>query len=437
MRIEDASAGFALKFSFRGMLVALAVVQALIAVPLAQAQTLKVIYNFANVSDGRNPYAGLAMDQAGNLYGTANTGGNEGCNNLGCGTVFKLTNKASGWVFTPLYKFQSSNDGANPAARVVFGPDGSLYGTTSAGGNYNCKNGCGTVFNLKPPPRACTTALCPWTETILYQFTGATDGALPVGDLIFDQAGNLYGVAQKGGVGPCQGGCGVVFELTPSNGTWTETILYSFNGALSGCLPNGGVIFDQADNLYGVTGGCGALGQGTVYQLTPSGPGWTENTLFNFQSGYGRYPTGSLVFDIYGNLFGATQTSTFDEPWYPGTLYEIQRGSNNDWSLEYYYLLTTHEYPLAGLTADAAGTLYGDADGEDDEYSNFGVIYRLRPSGGGWNYWQLYSFLPQGVWAGPEGGKPYGPVVLDASGNIYGTCSTSATYNGTVWELTP
>lgn len=408
----------------------------------SQAQTFNVIYTFQGGYSGSNPLAGLTMDEAGNLYGTANIGGNEGCNNLGCGLVFKLSHKGSGWVYAPIYKFQSSNDGTNPAARVVFGPDSTLYGTTSAGGNYNCKNGCGTVFNLKPPPHVCTTALCPWTETILYQFTGGTAGALPVGDLIFDQAGNLYGAAQSGGLGPCTNpqngfrGCGVIYELTPSKGAWTETVLYSFNGANAGCFPNGGVIFDQAGNLYGVAGLCGAMGVGTVYELTPSGSGWTENTLFHFQGEYGKYPTGSLVFDIYGKLFGATQTSTFDQP-YPGTLFEIGN-SNNTWVLAYLQYLSTGLYPFAGVTPDAAGNLYGDADG--DRYESFGAVFQLQPSQGGWSYWTLFNFPGTDGMPGPDGGTPYGPVVLDANGNIYGTCSIGGEKNygfGTVWEITP
>ena len=412
-----------------------------LATSAVQAQTFKVLYNFTGSRDGGWPYAGLTMDKAGNLYGTTNVGGIYGCAyNLGCGTVFKLSRKGSGWVLTPLYNFQGGNDGAYPAARVIFGPDGTLYGTTSAGGNRNCSGGCGTVFNLKPLPRACTAVLCPWTETVLYRFTGGSDGAVPVGDLIFDRSGNLYGAANIGGVRGCAGrnGCGVVYELTSLNGTWTEIVLYGFAGGEAGCWPDGGVTFDRRGSLYGVTAACGALGQGTVYRLTPTGPGdWTENTLFDFQGEYGAGAIGSLVFDVYGKLFGATQNDTIDQPWYPGTLFEITV-SNNDWILEYHFDFS-RQFPNAGVAMDAAGNLYGVANG--DRYDDYGQVYRLTPQNGDWSFRMLHTFPVVGNGQpGPDGGNPYGPVAIDASGNIYGTCSVGGAGSGewgTVWEIAP
>ncbi len=172
--------------------------------PSAQAQTYKVLYNFTGQQDGGAPYAGLTMDRAGNFYGTTQGGGK------GNGTVFKLASKGPGWIFTPLYSFQGSPDGAQPLARVIFGPDGSLYGTTSGGGA-----GYGTVFKLQPSPIACKTALCPWSETVLYRFTGGNDGGNPQnGDLLIDQSGTIYGTTLNGGAY----GHGAVFSLTPSHG---------------------------------------------------------------------------------------------------------------------------------------------------------------------------------------------------------------------------
>ena len=177
--------------------------------------------------DGGEPQAGLSMDRAGNFYGTASTGGNTtgNCairNPHGCGTVFQLSRKGSGWLLTPIYTF-SGPDGSNPQARVIVGPDGSLYGTTIYGGDANE----GTVFNLRPPASACKSALCPWTETVLHSFQGFTDGAEPTfGDLVFDGAGNIYGTTPHGG----QGDNGTVYKLTHSNGGWTETVLYRFQG---------------------------------------------------------------------------------------------------------------------------------------------------------------------------------------------------------------
>ena len=256
----------------------------------AQAQTFKVIHTFTGGADGAWPYAGLTMDRAGNLYGTAQAGGggnlrSSGCGGSGCGTVFKLVPRGSGWVFTTLYSFQGGSDGAVPTARVIFGPDGSLYGTTSVGGA-----GYGTVFKLQPPLVACKSALCPWTETVLYRFTGGSDGANPGGgDLIFDKAGNLYGTAQYGGYegGSCSetGGCGVVFELTPSSSGWIYSVIHRFTGGADGGYPYSGVISDNAGNLYGTAGGGGSSGGGTVYELIPSGSGWQEKTLCSFPTG--------------------------------------------------------------------------------------------------------------------------------------------------------
>jgi len=149
-----------------------------------QAQTYKVIYNFTGGLDGAGPFAGLTMDQAGNFYGTTLFGGA-----TGNGTVFRLSRSGSGWFVIPLYSFQGGTDGAYPYSRVVFGPDGSLYGTTLGGGYYcgNCANGgCGIVFNLKPPATVPPAALSPWKETVLYRFSGGSDGGAPgTGNLAF------------------------------------------------------------------------------------------------------------------------------------------------------------------------------------------------------------------------------------------------------------
>ena len=239
---------------FRPAAAALAtgIVFALVAVlaQSVQAQTFTVLHNFTNGADGGEPWAGLSMDRAGNFYGTASTGGNTSActypNPPGCGTVFKLSRKGSGWVFTTLYTF-SGPDGARPMARVIIRPDGSLYGTTSSGGTGPCSYGsapaCGTVFNLRPPAAACKSALCPWTETVLYSFQGFTDGVEPTfGDLVFDGAGNIYGTTSLAVKAPMARS----IKLTPSNGGWTETVFYRFQGGLDGATHYAGVVFDRA-----------------------------------------------------------------------------------------------------------------------------------------------------------------------------------------------
>ena len=248
-----------------------------------QAQTYKVIYNFTGGQDGAVPYTGLTMDRAGNFYGTTLNGGS-----TGNGTVFRLSRKGSGWVLTPLYSFQGGTDGAYPYARVVFGPDGSLYGTTGGGGYYvgDCaSSGCGTVYKLSVPPTVSPAALSPWRETVLSRFSDGSDGGGPgTGSLAFDQAGNIYGTTTQGGsyegMNCASAGCGTIFELTPSNGGWTKSVLYSFTDGSDGMRPWSGVIFDRAGNLYGTTSYGGPAYGGTVYQLQPSGSGWAFNTLY-------------------------------------------------------------------------------------------------------------------------------------------------------------
>src|SRR5271167_2677519 len=185
----------------------------------AQAQTFKVIHTFTAKGDGATPWAGLTMDQAGNLYGT--TCGSDCAYGGKAGAVFRLSKIGSSWPLNPLHNFAGGNDGANPYAGVVFGPQGILYGTTPhAGGNGCDGSGCGTVFSLQPPPSACKAVLCPWTETVLYSFTGGSDGATPVfGDVIFDSSGNLYGTTLFGGTYSS----GTVFELTRTGSGWPET----------------------------------------------------------------------------------------------------------------------------------------------------------------------------------------------------------------------
>ena len=274
---------------------AMALALTVVPTPAAHAQTFTVLHNFTNGQDGAHPEAGLTMDKAGNLYGTAFFGG------LGQGTVFKLTHRAPVGHSSPLYSFPANaSDGANPQARVIFGPNGTLYGTTEGGGIH----GGGVVFNLRPPQLA--THL-PWTETVLYNFPEyhGDAGRPGSGDVAFDQAGNLYGTTILGG----SAGVGAVYELTPSG---TESVLWSFTGGQQdGSYPWSGVIFDGSGNLYGTTtaGGNEACvgGCGTVYKMTPSGSGWTEEPIYYFTGGSdGAYPYGGLIFDQKGNLYGTT-----------------------------------------------------------------------------------------------------------------------------------
>jgi uncharacterized repeat protein (TIGR03803 family) len=286
--------------------------------PAANGQwTETILYSFAAGDGAQNPMASLVFDSAGNLYGTTEYGGPHAY-----GAVFKLSPGANG-TWTEIHAFAGyPSDGAHPAASLVFDSKGNLYGTTTIGGSgSNCKfnqkpEGCGTVFELSP------NANGPWTETLLHSFTiTGDDGAFPYGNVILDNAGNLYGTTEQGGVsGNCKvqqlSTCGTVFELTPSGtGTWTEKVLYAFKGLdTDGALPLAGLVMDAEGNLYGTTdvGGNASnpqydLGFGTVFELSPTAGGkWTESVLHNFQLvSDGALPQSGLL-DSSGNLFGTT-----------------------------------------------------------------------------------------------------------------------------------
>ncbi len=366
------------------------------------------------------------MDSRGNFYGTTEQGGPNGPH--GYGTAFKLTHHQGGWIFTPLYAFGGGQDGSGPAARVIIGPDGSLYGTTRSGGGTGCGgNGCGTVFNLRPPPSTSASILGGWMETVLYRFTGGNDGSVPAGDLVFDQSGNLYGTASAGG----SSGKGVVYELTPSNGNWAESVLWTFTGGSDGGQPTGGVIFDSAGNLYGAAQLGGASGYGSVFRLAPAGGGWSQSTLYSFQNGSdGANPTGGLTFDSSGDLYGSTASSGSHGG---GTIFELKPQQNGTWTFSLLDALNgqTGGGPQASLTRNTAGNVYGTAykDGAD----GYGSVLTLISSNGSWVYTDLHDFT-----FGNDGAEPAGTLVLDANGNLYGTALAGGTYGyGVVFEITP
>jgi uncharacterized repeat protein (TIGR03803 family) len=443
---KAAASTFALTSKARpAALIASAVLATVLAiVPLAPAQTLTPLHDFTGGADGRAPTGGLTQDANGNLYGITAAGGDDQCSAVyylvGCGTVFKLSHHGSSWVFATLYVFNGQPDGSLPLARVIIGPDGALYGTTAEGGTGSClgEHGCGTVFKLQPPPSFCDGFSCPWRETILYEFSSRPDGFYPGGELAFDRAGNLYGTTAMGGgnLNCSDDGCGTVFKLTPnSNGTWTKSTLYAFGGGMNdGDAPFTGVVLDQAGNLYGTTGGggiqnCGG-GCGTVFEMTPSGSGWTLTLLHRLDgNGDGEGP-GQLIFDASGNLWGnaGDGQSTY------GAIFELTPQQGGGWNFSIQYTFTFEGgFPPNALNMDAAGNIYGTTGAGGDE--DLGVIYSLTSSSNGWSYNGLYSFASDNP---SQGSGPYGRVVLDQQGNMYGENAVGADPPyGTVWEFTP
>jgi uncharacterized repeat protein (TIGR03803 family) len=400
------------------------------AISTSQAQTFSVIHAFSGGPDGGVPYAGLTMDRAGNLYGTTSAGG------VCCGVVFKLVHRGSGWITVPLRTFHG-NDGATPMARVVFGPDGALYGTTSAGGI-----GFGTVFKLTPSPTTCKNVLCPWIETVLYNFTGGADGANPMASVVFDQAGNLYGTTEYGGARFGSSGDGVVFKLTHSGASWTESVLYAFTGYPNdGSNPVAEVTFDNAGNIFGTTAFGGTYGVGTVFQLTPSGSNWSESVLYSTQP---CYVTAGLVLDGSGNLYGATNNDGGNTD---GAVFEVSP-LGSGWSgrilYQFYGPNGFGAGPAATLLMDITGDLYGTTllNGVNgcDGYG-CGTVFKLhRNQDDTWSNTYLYQFS-----GGADGEFPYSNVVIDSNGTMFGTTSWAGSFQtgcdghgcGVVWEITP
>ena len=403
---------------------ALILALAVIAPHPAAAQTFSVIYNFASGPLGANPFASLVMDRDGNLYGTTANGGAGTCPSFfdygptGCGTVFKF-NPSTG-RFTVLYEFTGGTDGATPFAPLLIAPDGTLYGSTTAGGDDSCSGsppGCGVIFHLQPrptPPRNVLENY--WIETPIYSFQGSPDGQYPVGDLAMDQSGDIYGSTELGGTI----NSGVVFELTSSNGSWSESIPHGFLcNSGDGCEPTGGVTL-YAGDIYGGAGG-GAHANGTVYQLVPTGSGWMENLLYSFTGGSdGSGPGSGVTFDSSGNLYSSTYSGGSDNG---GTVFELSPpGVWTTFRLLYTFteVANGNGGPLhSDLIMDQAGNLYGTTffDGAYGE----GAVFKLTPTMGGYTYTSLHDFCSGAGCS--DGYEPAGTLVMDSSGNLYGTAS--------------
>ena len=328
-----------------------------------------VLYDFQGGDDGEGPNAGLVFDGSGDLYGTTQYGGA-----YRYGTAFELAPGAHGWDETVLHSFCAQpGDGCDPTAGLVIDRAGNLYGTTPVGGSYM---GHGTVFELTPGSGG-------WREKLLHRFgLRKGDGADPYAGLILDGSGNLYGTTSYGGKSCGDQGCGITYELSPvPGGKWKETILHHFDDiGNDGFWPGSGQLYmDHASNLYGTTvGGGSAGGWGTVFKLMPSSGGrWKESVLYSFSNGAsGGYPSGGVVMDNGGNLYG--------------------------------------------LTADGG--------------IGCGVLYKLAPSGKGkWTYSVLHAFGQ-----GADGCIPVGNLALDKKGNLYGGAVLGGKYGyGVVFELTP
>jgi len=430
----------------------------------------KVLYSFQGGSDGATPAGGVVFDKEGNLYGATGDGGSS-CPSPGCGTVFQLappTTNGDPWTETVLYGFHG-NDGSRPTGGVILDQQGNLYGVTAYGGTGTClllgyNVGCGLVYELSPPAQKGGA----WTETVLYSFQNASDGQEPNGNLVFDNAGNLYGATTFGGgkgtsCDPFYQYCGMVFKLSPPNhksGKWTEQKLHSFAGVVNGqqsgdgANPNGGLVLDSKGAVYGTTyyggnnqkgscqGGSWGTGCGMVFKLTPpkrAGGRWTEKVVHQFNGRDGSNSAAGVVLDANGNLYGTTY---FGPPHGYGLIFELKKpsGKVHSWTE-----MVLHPFsggndganPAASLVFDNHGGLYGTAS-VDGGGAQYGTVLQLLRKGQAWAANVLYAFP-----GAPNGRIPTTSLIFDEDGSLYGTTTEggngACSYFGcgTVFEVSP
>jgi uncharacterized repeat protein (TIGR03803 family) len=381
----------------------------------AAAAKETVLYSFTSSATGYP--LGTVYFVKGALYGSGTSDGRAGHH----GQIFKLTRSVGGWKQTVPLAFDGS-DGSEPYPGPIGDSNGWLFGTTATGDAYNG----GNAFELRRGKGK-------WTHETIWAF-GRTphDGMSPTADLVMDKAGNLFGTTYSGG----NNDLGTVFELSNSNGRWTETILHKFadNGA-DGAEPYAGLLRGGNHCFYGTTMAGGRYGYGTVYELLQSGDKWTVKVLYSFSGGAdGSEPWGRLISDENGTLYGTTAyggvSSNYSNV---GTVFELVP-SGGKWKE-----IVLHNFgakgdgwdPLAGLRWGPAGQIYGTTS--EGGTPGPGTVYELSRSGGGWVETLLHNFGEAG-----DGNYPQGKIALDRNGALYGTTVFGGTDNrGTVWKITP
>lgn len=390
----------------------------------------KILYNFTDGDDGGDPEGGVIFDAQGNLYGMTLYGGPQDS-----GTVFELEHHSDGtWTEKVLHHILAKY--ARFLYGLVFDSAGNLYGTLESGGQFDG----GVVFELSP------TASGEWKQTILYNFGGIRhygNGSDPVGRLIIDGDGNLFGVTFGGGIGCVGEGCGMVYELSPTTGgQWKETILYEFTGQEDGEYPDGALVFDGEGNLYGTASRGGpriSCQCGNVFELVPQGNGrWAHRFLHIFQGGSdGANPEFPLIFDSAGNLYGAT-TDGGGAPSCGttgcGTVYKLTPNGSGGWDesvLAVFDPSTTGWALSSGVFLNADGQLFGEG-WFGATSAEAGFVYALTPANGKWDYSALSNFPYT------DGYAPQTALVTDSKSDLYGTTEFGGPYNmGTVFQLSP
>lgn len=447
-----------------GLLAALALSEPVVAEAVVAAPAETTLFGFDGQT-GLSPQTGLVRDGNGNLYGvTAQGGVNFFPPQLGFGVAYKLAPPATPggpWTETIIHQFgQAAGDGVYPTGPLLPYEDG-FYGAT----------GSGAIFRLGPPIAHDGT----YAETILYTFSGPTDGSGPNGGLIMDQSGALYGTTEFGGTGTCNGlsggtTCGTVFRLNPPatpGGPWTETQLYSFQGGAAGdgAYPTAGLVMDAAGNLYGVTSygggtgcspGAGVLGCGTVFELSPPatpGAQWTETVLYRFKDGTdGAQPSSSLLL-VHGILYGVTFGDTNAGTAYALTPPKTKGGTWTETTLHRFTNPNDGMFPAGTLIMTKSGaqdvligtTYAGGISSQGCFTGGCGLVFSLTAppnAGGTWTESILYEFT-----GSIDGGLPRSGVIMDRTGTLYGTTEAGGWFSncegypavgcGAVFEITP
>lgn len=326
-----------------------------------------------------------------------------------------------------IYSFAGDEDGEYADTDLVMDNAGNLYGTTVQGGDF----GSGTVFQL-------AHSSVGWIHTVLYSFKGAADGGEPYKGVTLDAERNIYGTAGVGGkyTGPCTDtGCGVVFKLTNSGGTWTQTVIHSFTGDRDGFGPGAGVTLDKSGNVYGATPTGGAYGYGVVYGLHPGANGaWTETVIHTFAGGNDGIggSAGRLTLDAAGDIYGVCTAGGANGA---GVVFGLHPTATGQWTEAIIYSFTNEPgsgFPYGSLVGDGQGNFYGTTyyAGKFD----FGTVYRLSYRNGAWTQTWLYSFK-----GGTNGSSPISTLAADAADNLYGTTSAGGAPScncGTIFKLT-
>jgi uncharacterized repeat protein (TIGR03803 family) len=392
---------------------AIVLVAAVAETPSAHSTSFTTLYNFQGGTDGAQPYASLVMDKNGNLYGTSVYGGADNF-----GTVFKVDTKGHETV---LYPFTGGTDGGWPFASLILDAKGNLYGTTSIGG----KSGFGTVFKLRHTKKG-------WKESVLWSFTGGSDGAAPFAGLVWDAAGNLYGTTD----GEAPSYTGSVFKWDHTTGIATE--LHDFSGGTDGISPFAGLLMDTDGNLFGITQEGGdptcfsGVGCGTVFKIHSDGTAYKVLHSFSGKPD-GAFPYyGFLVGDGKGSLYGSTASGGTSGI---GKIFKVDVTTGAVTDVYDFLGGSQGAYPKAGLVMDSAGNLYGTTSAGG--YDSSGIVFKLDTTG---TFTVLHSFN-----LSTDGGFPNDNLILDSKGHLYGTCTWGGSSGagcggngcGTVFKLTP